>query len=138
MDEDKIEKAIKDVEVFISHFSSGFGEIQSKFLYGQCYWFAKILEKRFTPFYYSDIIYSQIENHFYFSVRIEQCFLLFDIRGLYQKVDKLPEAFYFWDDYIAYEPLDATRVYRDCIWQMDNNQWAALSEEIRNHPWHYF
>lgn len=138
MDENKIEKAIGDVEVFIQHFDSPFGEIQSKFLYGQCFWFAKILEVRFKPFYLTDIVYDPVANHFYFSIEIGKHYLLFDVSGLkYSVIDSLPEPLVFWHKYIMYEPLDAARVYRDCIWQLDQNQWSALSEDIRDRPWHF-
>ena len=83
-------------------------EIEKNFLYGNCYWFAKILELRFNGV----IIYYPVENHFV--TRIEN--IEYDISGI---VDYKDSRGYNWNNYIRYDKLDYYRVVINCIEKRD-------------------
>ena len=55
-----------DVIRFIGRFTDNGKrtEVIDAFMNGCCYWFALILERRFTYFYDATIVYDQIDNHF--------------------------------------------------------------------------
>ena len=113
-----------DVLKFIEKFHDN----RDVFLYGQCYYFALILRRRFKSFYAANIVYNQIENHF--ACRIDG--IVYDVTGVINGGD-----WEYWSMYRIAEPLDAARVYRDCIWQIDPEEWNLLDEDLRKHPWQY-
>ena len=90
---------------FINNFKKGFDKkaIEDCFSFGNCYWFAKILQLRFG----GNIYYSPVENHFITRINYNN----YDINGEYRPT----EFFYEWDNYQRIEPLDSARVIRDCI-----------------------
>ena len=116
-----------EVEEFISHFH----DCRNSFLNGNCYWFARVLQERFKPWYSADIMYNQIDNHF--ACRIDT--LLFDANGI---VNANLKNWVLWAGYLLNEPLDAARVYRDCIWQMPEEEWDKLPNTYKNAPWTFF
>ena len=95
------------VNKFINNFkSSNPKEIEKNFLFGNCYWFAFILAERFG----GEIYYLPIKNHFI--TKINEIF--YDITG---KV-ALEERAYKWTTYKTFDPLEANRIERDCIFQI--------------------
>ena len=92
---------------FIKHFEGA----TDAFLYGCCYWFAVILQKRFGTADWDDpqptIMYAEIDNHF--GCRIGDA--VYDVTG-----DVTLE--YNWKPWItvrASDPLLSQRITRDCI-----------------------
>ena len=78
---------------------------------GMCYWFAHILQTRFSddaPV----IVYAPVDNHF--GCMIEN--YVFDIEGdvtfQYEWV--------LWDAYQTIDPLHTARLYRDCVYKERN------------------
>lgn len=106
------------------------------FLNGQCYYFAKILQERFKPFYQTKIYYNPIDNHFACAFFLEGRKYLYDASGLianlsFSEISPWVE----WTEYIKVEPIGAARVYRDCIWQLNIEAWDELPEYVRQTPW---
>lgn len=97
----------------ILDFIANFQSVQSIHIFteGCCYWFAYILKGRFPR---ATIIYNPVENHF--AVRIKGC--AYDITGKI-KVDK---NWYSWSRYQKLDPLDAGRVYKNCILKQYEDQ----------------
>ena len=120
----------KEVCAFIKHFCTEPNhEMDKNFLFGNCYWFARILQERFSVKYYCTLLYNPIDNHFCCSIEGE----CFDASGkLYLTY---PEEWVQWEQHIIHEPLNAARVYRDCIWHMDKEQWYDMPEAERLKPW---
>ena len=106
---------------FISHYSNH----KSLFLNGQCYWFAHILFWRFRMFYPCAIYYNQIDNHFATAISNH----LFDASGEIPFTDNWLR----WTDYASIEPLDANRVYRDCILQIPEDQLTDLPSGLQTY-----
>lgn len=98
-----------DVLKFISKFkASNPTEIEKNFLYGNCYWFATILQERFNGV----IMYYPIENHFV--TRIQG--IEYDISGI---TDYDRTKGYEWNRYLAFDELDYARVYHYCVLKED-------------------
>ena len=96
-----------EVESFIQEFKKlHSAELEDSFLNGNCYWFAYILKSRFGT---GSIIYCQIDNHFLY--KLSESY--YDIRG---KVHP-PQDATDWIQYMIDEPLDASRVLRDCVYK---------------------
>ena len=91
MIKDKKEEEILD---FIKNFSKYGEEVINCFTCDNCYWFAKILETRFTPSQNS-IYYDEIEGHFV--CKIDKKY--YDIRGEYKPTCQLYDMlWYFMND----------------------------------------
>ena len=101
------------------------------FLTGNCYWFARILQERYRPFFQTDIMYNPIQNHFCCLIKTAAGDYCADASGMLP----LTSEWKLWSDYIAEEPLDAARVYRDCIWHIDEEKWNELLLPYRETPW---
>lgn len=132
-------KTNRTIAAEIEKFIWNFDGTQESFLNGNCYWFARILKERFWLFYDVDIAYNQIENHFAMVVAIHYDDettgrFLFDALGL---IDPMVEGdgWEIWSEYCQHEPLDAARVYRDCIWKMPEEEWLKLKPLYREKPW---
>ena len=112
-------------------------EARDNFLNGNCYWYARILQERFSPWSATKIMYNPIENHFSCRLMVAANeFYLVDARGIFAtSSSSCLENWIPWDQYIKDEPLDAARVYRDCIWHLDESQWEALPQSFRSEPW---
>jgi len=81
-------------------------EIEDVFSNGYCYWFAMILNSRFSIMD-STIYYLPIKNHFI--VKIEDKF--YDITG-----EVIPdEKPYVWCFYRLFDSIEYERIKRDCI-----------------------
>lgn len=96
---------MNEVISFINNFKNlNTSIIEDCFSYGNCYWFAKILIDRFGGTLY----YDEINNHFF--TKIKNTF--YDIKGAY-----IPGSvgIYSWSEYILIEPLNASRIYKNCI-----------------------
>jgi hypothetical protein len=123
---------VKDVEEFITYFDG----TQDNFLHGNCYWFAQILFERFWRFYPEvEVMYNQIDNHFAVAILANDTTFLFDASGCIGPLDS--QNWVRWNDYIRIEPLDAARVYRDCIWHMQDTEWKELGPKARKEPWYF-
>ena len=134
----KYKNLVKDVEEFITYFDG----TQDNFLYGNCYWFATILKARFQNFYPDvDIVYNQIDNHFAVMIAPDSIVaFLFDASGYigrYWEDGYDNSHWQRWDTYRTIEPLDAARVYRDCVWHMSEEEWERLPLKIKEKPWIY-
>jgi hypothetical protein len=87
------------------------------FTEGYCYYFAKILQMRFTyPDYTPDIYYNPIDCHFACLIYGE----LWDINGpvcddIIERGINQYKNWYKWTYYMEVEPLDAARVKWNCI-----------------------
>lgn len=131
----KNKEVVTDIEDFIKNFNG----TQDNFLNGNCYWFAVILIERFRFFYKVDIAYNQIQNHFamvvtiYYSDKTTNQFL-FDASGLIGPMVE-GDGWKLWREYYSYEPTDAARVYRDCIWKMSEEKWSKLKRFYKKEPW---
>ena len=91
------------VKDFIDDFkSSNAGALECVFTSGYCYWFAFILNNLFG----GDIMYHGISNHF--ATRISG--RLYDITG-----EISSGGFMKWKDYKELDPLETSRICRDCI-----------------------
>ena len=101
---------IQTINKFITSFDSPYGEVKSKFLYGKCYWFARILKMRFKDYYSCEIMYNQAINHF--ACKIENFF--FDANGIIVPIR--PEEWMNWHSFIIYDSANAQRIFRDCIY----------------------
>lgn len=117
----------------VDDFNASFATCEDNFLHGNCYWYARILQERFQPWFTTDIMYNQIENHFCCRINTTIGHFYADIRGVFAVGE--PDGWVVWQNYINEEPLDAARVYRDCIWHYTEAQWASLPEHLRQSPW---
>lgn len=79
-------------------------EIEDVFLYGYCYYFAKILEHRFN----GEIYYLPIMNHFITKINGD----FYDIKGLILYTSEEP---YLWENYDEVDVIEYNRIVRDCI-----------------------
>lgn len=87
-------------ENFIRRFR---GDAETVFTSGCCFWFAVILEVRFS----GTIVYDEVMNHF--GTRIGD--RVFDITGdVTDKYNWVP-----WDSIISSDVLHAGRIIRDCV-----------------------
>ena len=117
----------------IDDFNSHFDGCERNFLYGNCYWYARILQERFSPWFKTDIMYNQIDNHFCCRLETAAGRFYADIRGVF--ATGKPDGWVLWKNYINEEPLDAARVYRDCIWHFEEEQWDDLPSKFREESW---
>lgn len=98
-----------DLLQFIKNFKENNPDaIEDCFMNGNCYWFAQIL-KTVTE-NNGLIMYDPILNHFYFYYIKTNKF--YDIRG---EVHPDPGDIISWETYRYVEPLDAGRVFNNCI-----------------------
>lgn len=104
---------------------------RENFMNGNCYWFAQILKERFSPRFRTDIAYNQIQNHFCCVIYTTFKIYLFDASGAVVATDEWK----LWSEYRAEEPLDAARVYRDCIWHLTEEEWNELPMTYKESPW---
>ena len=95
----------KEVIKFIEHFQN-LGTIDT-FTNGCCYWFAKILEKRFQ----GTIMYNPIDNHFATLISAR----LYDITGDISDKIRIDDSWYEWSEYEKLDPLETNRIYEYCI-----------------------
>ena len=86
----------------ILSFIANFDKAQDTFLNGCCYWFAFILQARFS----GKIYYDQVQNHFAAKI----CGRYYDVTG-----EISGDGFVPWDTYQSYDALDYSRVVRYCI-----------------------
>jgi hypothetical protein len=77
--------------------------LEDAFLYGNCYWFAHILNTRFG----GRIVYLPVDNHFILQYHNK----FYDITGEVE----VNQVWYYWDDYRQIEPTHSKRIIRDCI-----------------------
>lgn len=84
-------------------FIKGFDSVKDFFLFGYCYWFARILEERF----FGVICYLPIKNHFIVRIHNEY----YDASG---KV-KPDEKVYTWATYQYKYPSECRSIVRGCI-----------------------
>lgn len=123
---------VEDVENFVSSFDGA----RDNFLHGNCFWFAHILEERFWRFYPEvEIMYNQIDNHFAIAISANEATFLFDASGYIGPWDS--NDWMRWNNYMKVEPLDAARVYRDCIWHMRDTEWEELGPKTQKEPWYF-
>ena len=73
-------------------------------------------------------MYNPIDNHF--ATLIEDD--LYDCTG---KIS-LSEEWIGWDNYITYHQIEARRIYRDCIFQVPEEEWNS-SKFIAKYPWDF-
>ena len=105
-----------EITNFIHYFLQENEEVQSNFLYGNCYWFAVILKQRFQHQHRCYLCYNQILNHFSLGIDDE----LFDASGLIGP-SYMPH-WSDWEDYKIIEPSDSYRVVRDCVLKTTDSQ----------------
>ena len=98
------------------------------FLNGYCYWYARILQERFRPWFEAEIMYNPVQNHFACRIKDIYC----DASGI---LDVSPEDWVSWTSYIELEPKGAARIYRDCVWHMTEEEWKKLPTSYRETPW---
>ena len=102
-----IKKQILD---FIKHFQNE-GTIKA-FTEGCCYWFAKILCKRFEmDRYRTMLMYNNIDGHFAAKINGQ----LYDITGELNETANWE----IWDEFKENEPVYSETVIRDCIKKLD-------------------
>ena len=94
-----------EILAFIKHFQND-GTIKA-FTNGCCYWFAQILKERFDGV----IVYDPTDNHF--ATMIDG--RIYDITGFLE----IPGVFIEWREYQLTDPLESSRLYRDCILKLD-------------------
>ena len=100
---------------FIKHFAGA----ENTFLYGCCYWFAKILQDRFGNVHddgsYSEIFYEPVKGHFIFGIHEDEGWHYFDVRGdVTDLYNKEGITLYSITDLIYKEPYWYERLMRDC------------------------
>mgnify|MGYP006379771933 CR=1 FL=1 len=88
------------------HFIKTFAAAHDTFLYGNCYWFAFILQNRFN----GTILYDEIDNHYLCEINGR----IYDVRGevtdFYSNVNLIN-----WNDMLFKDPVLYKRLVRDCI-----------------------
>ena len=95
---------------FIIKFKGKYAQaLEDTFLFGYCYYFAKMLEERFN----GEIYYLPIANHFI--TKIDNFF--YDIKGLIISMEEKP---YSWKDYQCLDELEVTRIKKYCILKEDS------------------
>lgn len=101
----KNESTHKSILKFIKRFQNE-GTIKT-FTQGCCYWFAVILEKRYSEAnMYTQILYSPVYNHFITQIGLN----FYDITG-----EVSAETYISWDPYQSQYPNEANKVIFDCI-----------------------
>ena len=125
------------IHVAIDEFNTYFDGCEHSFLFGNCYWYARILQERFSPWFETEIMYNQVMNHFCCRLSTAAGYFYADVSGVIGVGDSSGnlEGWKPWKDRIAIEPLDSARVYRDCIWHLDEDQWEQLPQSFRETPW---
>lgn len=88
-------------------------EVLDSFLYGNCYWFAHILQKRFEK-YKPVIMYDMVQNHFATQIGDR----VYDISGdvtseFWDGVRAIKYFWIVWDEYDGGSHRD--RITRECI-----------------------
>lgn len=87
----------------ILKFIKGFKEVKDFFLYGYCYWFAKILEDHFGGI----ICYLPVQNHFV--TRIKNVY--YDANGKFTP----DEEVFVWSTFQYKYPHESQSIIRGCI-----------------------
>ena len=90
---------------FIDNFHRGDSKVIENFLYGNCYWFAKILVERFSPA--GVIMYDDVMNHFGCLINNH----IYDISGDVSFDYNWKE----WESFRLIDPLHTLTIERDCI-----------------------
>lgn len=98
----------KEILSFIKHFSCYGEQVIDCFLNGNCFWFAKILQRRFPG---GCIAYNSSENHFAYSHNG----VIYDITGIVADSTDDQKDWHSWKFYRHYDPSHSKRIYRDCI-----------------------
>ena len=124
---------IKQTVLAVDEFNTYFDGCEDNFLHGNCYWYARILQERFSAWFPTEIMYNQVDNHFCCRMETAAGYLCADAGGVFAVGH--PDGWVLWKDYIAEEPLDAARVYRDCIWHIFEDDWNNLPQSFRETPW---
>lgn len=88
---------------FITHFSNFGTEVIDCFTKGNCYWFARILQERFS----GTIMYNPVDGHFATEIDGD----LYDITGRIDKVSGPWEIF----DLFHMDNLQFLRIFRQCV-----------------------
>lgn len=97
----------QEVLQFISRFTGDgqWAQVIHTFTCGCCYWFARILEERFSTVYETEILYDAVMNHF--AVRIAG--RVYDIRG------DVTDG-YNWEPWSEFpDEIQQKRIIRDCV-----------------------
>lgn len=99
----------KEILHFIRHFTEHGEQVKDCFLYGNCYWFARILAQRFN----GTVYYNPAENHFACSIKHR----LYDISGYILNRDEQSDTNQWipWRLYPCIDSAHAKRIHRDCI-----------------------
>lgn len=99
----------REILHFIKHFTEHGEQVKDCFLYGNCYWFARILAQRFN----GKVYYNPAENHF--ACLINYC--LYDISGcILNHVEQNDTNQWIpWRLYPLIDSSHAKRIHRDCI-----------------------
>lgn len=121
------------VDMFNYEMDTPNSEAQQNYMNGNCYWYARILQERFSPWFPTEIMYNQIDNHFCCRMKTAAGYIYADAVGVFATGE--PDGWVLWKDYITVEPLDAARVYRDCIWHLPVEIWEELPSSFRDAPW---
>ena len=103
-------------------------EVKQYFLNGSCYWYARMLQEHFKPWFNTEIMYNPVQNHF--ACKIKN--LYYDAAG---EIAPDPDEWCAWSSYIELEPKGAARIYRDCILQIEPEEWEKLPKSYRETPW---
>ena len=97
-----------EVENFINKFKYLHPqEVEDVFLYGDCYYFARILASRFPQ---AIIKYMIIKNHFITEIDGRYWDVRGDITDILEK-----DEIVIWHEYKNIDPLHYNRIVRDCI-----------------------
>ena len=118
----------------VNQFNSQFSDCRDNFLYGNCYWYARILQERFRPWFNTTLMYNPIDNHFCCRFNTKVGVFYVDASGIAASGS---DEWQTWAQYIHTEPLGAARIYRDCIWHLTEDQWNNLPSDFKNSPWNF-
>lgn len=129
----KVAELTRRVIFAVDEFNTYFDGCEDSFLFGNCYWYARILQERFSAWFPTEIMYNQVANHFCCRMKTAAGYFYADASGVFATGQ--PDGWVLWKDYITVEPLDAARVYRDCIWHLDEEEWEELPQSFRDVPW---
>lgn len=105
---------MNEVIDFINNFKKlNLVQIEESFLYGNCYWFARILVDRFTFYDYwkthsASIMYNFIDNHFF--AKIDNRY--YDISG---EIFPKEGEFDYWNIYAKLDEFVTQEIIKDSI-----------------------
>lgn len=95
----------------VLHFIERFASAKDCFLYGCCYWFARILFERFIEEATCELMYHVVDNHFATLIDGE----LYDASGNISSVGFIP-----WDKMQEYDSLLYDRIIKDTVYMEDS------------------